>query len=813
MYSVPLVLIATAVYDLILAGLVLANTRTHQAGRSFAWYLLGIAGWTSCCAAILFPGFGPGTTIALARACFAFATVTMFGWLYFCAEFPHPSRPFRLVAWVSILLGIPLLFLGLSDRVVTGVSGPPWYAHVTVGPSIHLFTIWLVIAMLATATHLVMKSRRLRGMERLQVLYIILGTMLTVAVGVLVNLVLPFFTHSTHFAYLGPLSSLFITSATTYAIVRYRLMDITVVLRTSLIYATTGLILLIYFAAFVPVLDFLLYKLTPTATNLGSFIMAFVMVLIFQPVQQRVQFFFDKYFFTNFDSQYRASLQEASNALTSAFDRIQLVEILTKVMIRTVTPASATVFLRMNEDLLMQATIWGKFRYLPSQIYLSELAFSTVMNEDEVILAEECARRSEPYRGIGEQLQAWDAYVAVPLIAGGQISGVVFLGEKRNGYVYTSDDIGLMRILAKQAAIALENVHHYDEALLMNEYHERLLHIMQDGVIALDPKGDITTFNPVAERITGISMLLAQKRSLHDIGLPHLPVQSGQVKNWETTITSRSGQEVPVLVSITPFRRRGDIETSHLIILHDISNLRELERERMQAERFSSMGALAASLATDLKEPLDSIQQFADRLQQQYDDTDFRQEFSETVLTEVNQINSLISQVLDLVRKPSHDRGLVNIREAFERLLLILQPECERNQITVHTVFTGDLPSVVGVAGQLYQAILNVLTNAVQSMPNGGDLDIRVEGTTERLVCRIIDHGPPISQEDSLHLFDPRFIGGPERSWVNMALAYEFIRSHGGDISAEIRPDSGLTITFSLPAWRYNEAGLVYSNG
>jgi PAS domain S-box-containing protein len=374
------------------------------------------------------------------------------------------------------------------------------------------------------------------------------------------------------------------------------------------------------------------------------------------------------------------------------------------------------------------------------------------------------------------------------------------MGEKLSGDVFTSDDIGLLRILGKQAAIALDNVRHYDEMVLLNEYHEKLLQSMQDGVVAVDPAGRVITFNPAAEDITGVKEKEAVGRYLFDIGLSDLDIPPIGERSHEINLKSKTGKEIPLLITVTPFTRKWDLAPSRLVVFRDLSELRALELEKMQIERFSSMGAMAASIAHEIKNPLVPIRTFAYLLPTEFDDAEFRNEFSVTVVREVDRINRLVGQMLDLVRKPSHDHEPVDMRELIDRLIILIKPECDVNDVKVITEIPDDLPSVFGDPGQIYQSFLNVFTNAVQVMPDGGELKIILENVDDMVVCRISDTGPGVESSEINRIFEPLYTTKTGGHGLGLALTYQFIKSHGGFVRAESEPGCGLTMVLSLPA-------------
>jgi signal transduction histidine kinase len=156
--------------------------------------------------------------------------------------------------------------------------------------------------------------------------------------------------------------------------------------------------------------------------------------------------------------------------------------------------------------------------------------------------------------------------------------------------------------------------------------------------------------------------------------------------------------------------------------------------------------------------------------------------------------------MLDLVRKPSHDHEPVDMRELIDRLIILIKPECDVNDVKVIKGIPDDLPSVFGDPGQIYQSFLNVFTNAVQVMPDGGELRIIMENIDDMVVCRISDTGPGVESSEINRIFEPLYTTKTGGHGLGLALTYQFIKSHGGFVRAESEPGCGLTMVLSLPA-------------
>jgi two-component system nitrogen regulation sensor histidine kinase GlnL len=799
MTFIQVILFLAAIYNLVLAVIILWKNKNRSTGDSLAWYVFGTAAWSALVATLQFK-MDLEIAKRICQATFVCGAVLGMSWLWFCANFPRKNSRFRYIAILGLLLGAPWLYLSFTDLVISSVWYEPWGAEAKSGPLVGLFALQIQLYGIAGIVHLLYKVKKVRGLERLQVWYILLGSV-GLLLGVIPNVILPAISGSSKFAMYGPLTALIVTTTTTYAIAKYRLMDIRIVLRAGFIYSITISTLSVSFALIVPFLNNYLTEHLNMPDSAGSFLMAFLMALAFRPLLDKIQAIVDKRFFKSV-YDYRLALRDVGKALASVRDRDLLANTLADTLSRTLCPRTIDLYLPGNNDLLMRAcSVPEPAPAIPTMLPPKHPVIQFVTAIDDVVLTEELVRdESDDKSEIGQMLMSWNILVTIPLIASDKVLGYVFMGEKLSGDVFTSDDIGLLRILGKQAAIALDNVRHYDEMVLLNEYHEKLLQSMQDGVVAVDPAGRVITFNPAAEDITGVKEKEAVGRYLFDIGLSDLDIPPIGERSHEINLKSKTGTEIPLLITVTPFTRKWDLAPSRLVVFRDLSELRALELEKMQIERFSSMGAMAASIAHEIKNPLVPIRTFAYLLPTEFDDAEFRNEFSVTVVREVDRINRLVGQMLDLVRKPSHDHEPVDMRELIDRLIILIKPECDVNDVKVIKGIPDDLPSVFGDPGQIYQSFLNVFTNAVQVMPDGGELRIIMENIDDMVVCRISDTGPGVESSEINRIFEPLYTTKTGGHGLGLALTYQFIKSHGGFVRAESEPGCGLTMVLSLPA-------------
>ncbi len=396
-------LLVAAIYNLILVLIILVKTRSNQAGRNFAWYILGTAAWTIC-VALMDPRYGRDFTLWLARSTFFCATGFAIAWLWFCADFPAISSHFRRRALLLTLVGIPWAILSWTSWMIPTIKFETGWVNAGSGVLVLPFAIWLFLCGGAGLLHLQAKARSTRGFERQQIRYILLGGIGIVVAGSIPDLILPALTGSTRYAIYGPLASLFVTTTTTYAIVRYRLMDIKIVVRDAIIYSLTLGILALLFTLSMPLFDALLKDTFHFHARLGTFLTALFIALAFQPILRQTRHLVDHHFFKSV-YDYRVTLRKAANALASVHDRESLMVTLEEALVRTLRPRWVAVYLPGHDDVLTRMLPITASRDLPLTLPKTEPLLAYAVERDDVMLMEEMIRCLEPAYGLGQRLK------------------------------------------------------------------------------------------------------------------------------------------------------------------------------------------------------------------------------------------------------------------------------------------------------------------------------------------------------------------------------------------------------------------------
>lgn len=228
------------------------------------------------------------------------------------------------------------------------------------------------------------------------------------------------------------------------------------------------------------------------------------------------------------------------------------------------------------------------------------------------------------------------------------------------------------------------------------------------------------------------------------------------------------------------------------------SSVEQLRR----ADRLSAVGQLSAALAHEIRNPLAAIEGAAEILAQPATAQEMREEFLGIVRKECQRLNRLLGQLLDFARPRPPQRQPVEIGRIFESVVGLSRHSAEKNGVRLRTVVAPDLPVLVADAEQLTQVVLNLAINAVQAMPQGGELLLSAQRENGGVAIQVRDEGEGIPAEHMDKIFDPFFTTKADGTGLGLAVAHQIVTRHGGTIQARRNPGRGMTFTVWLPLER-----------
>ena len=233
---------------------------------------------------------------------------------------------------------------------------------------------------------------------------------------------------------------------------------------------------------------------------------------------------------------------------------------------------------------------------------------------------------------------------------------------------------------------------------------------------------------------------------------------------------------------------------------------RELEKSQAQlvtAEKLAATGRLAASLAHEINNPLQAIQNCLHLVTQRRSlDEKKRQVYLSMAQEEVQRLIDLVQRMLDFYRPSSEGKGPVDLHVVLDDVLTLAGKRIQHGNVMVHRDATDPLPPVLGLTNQLKQVFLNIIINAVEAMPEGGDLRIDTGWDEQRgeVSVSFADAGAGIPLSELADIFDPFYTSKPKGTGLGLSISHGIIERHGGRIEVKSEVGKGSTFAVHLPA-------------
>jgi PAS domain S-box-containing protein len=800
-----------------LAFLVVLHNPRAAANRRFGVAILVTAGWIITIS-LAFAAREPIYTIWLGRLGFAFASGIPFAllWLVDALSDPKPrAMPARLI--VPGLASVTFMAISLSPWIVADTTRGLSRPNFIYGPVHRVFGIYFLICFASGIYTLWRTIRSVSGLTRLQLRYLLLGILLTGIGAISTNLVVPLFWGTSQYSALGTYFSLIFFSFSAHAIIRHRLMDIRVFIRKGVVYVGA---IIAAASVFVFLAEFLRRSAGYEKKSVPLFdalILALTTAILFQPLKGWLQASLNRYVYRE-TYNYQRTVRAVSRRLSTILDLPALLEYLVSAIGNIFKVEGVSVYLR--DDVSKAFVLRVPNEHIGVRDGTLNIAIPNtspllaVLNAGDVCFSREDAQRDQEdmrLREAARELASLGGELAFSLTEDARIVGVIVVAGKKSGDPYFTEDVDLLTTLISQASVAIKNAQLYRQVVLVNEYLDNILSAMESGVIAVDRAGEISLFNPAAERLTGLKSDSVSRRSYHSLppslALPlRETLEDGNARpQLETSIQGRDGLLVPLVCSTATLQNREGSTDGALIVFSDLSRIKYLEREKSRAERLASFGALASGVAHEIKNPLVAIRTFAELLPDRYTESDFREDFSKVVVREIDRIDNLVARLRGIAATPAQQMGAVDIRQPISETIALLRARLDQARISVRSRFEDSTPFVTIDESQLKQLFLNLLLNAIEAMSNGGDLTVRIRRKDSLgaswIVAEVSDTGPGIPDSVRPNIFDPFFSTKARGSGLGLAICRGITDAHRGTIRAENNGNgTGTTITVEFPA-------------
>jgi len=339
---------------------------------------------------------------------------------------------------------------------------------------------------------------------------------------------------------------------------------------------------------------------------------------------------------------------------------------------------------------------------------------------------------------------------------------------------------------------------------------ETIFHAIQEGLIVLDGAGRITYANRAAENMLGFQLAVAEGASISKY-LPDIEwrqVMDLDEQEWSRLMSREMEITYPthrfIDFYIVPLTAVNQREKGAVVMLRDITRERHHETVTLESERLNAITLLAAGVAHEIGNPLNSLTihlQLMQRELQHVAEADRAPlgELLGVAQREVERLDQIITQFLRALRPSQPHMEPARLSEVVQDTLAFLKQEIKDRDVLVEVETPDDLPVTSIDRNQMKQACFNIIRNAIQVMPNGGLLKISL-GANDRFVhVSFTDTGPGISAGDLGAIFEPYFTTKSEGSGLGLMIVQRIMRDHGGELEVHSEPGKGTTFTLYLP--------------
>ncbi|WP_298273401.1 ATP-binding protein [Geobacter sp.] len=341
---------------------------------------------------------------------------------------------------------------------------------------------------------------------------------------------------------------------------------------------------------------------------------------------------------------------------------------------------------------------------------------------------------------------------------------------------------------------------------------------ISDGVVIYDHQGKVQHRNHVCPRLfprettvgKSCAALFHPDQERAPSQCPVEQALGGETMQFSFTTTRNDGTTRYFDVTATPIVD-PKVEPRALVFLRDVTDKRIHELQLMQAEKMSSIGMLAAGVAHEINNPLTSVAGYAEALLRRFrtepeltEDprlTDFRK-YLEVIIRESYRCKGIIDSLLTFSRKSDGSVGLVNVNDILREVLELIRHKSRFEKIEITEFLQQDLPAVRGDASGLRQVFMNLTMNAFQAIEGGGMVEISTFDQDGMVTASICDTGCGIPPELLDQIWDPFFTTKEVGKGLGLGLAvtYNIIKKHGGEIHVESKQGIGSKFTVRLPS-------------
>jgi PAS domain S-box-containing protein len=820
-----IIILTSALLTGFLGAQVLVKSPQAKIKAYFFFLCLLIAGWNLAGAIMEILLRGNQDIVYVSRASLSLASLIFPTFLAFTLYFPEEDAGAkqRNLLVLVIFYGLAVLsgYFALGGRYISQLAVVEHNASRSFAPLFLYFVAYSMVTVVGGLAVLLSKlfSPILSPNGKRQVSYLFIGMGLAFIISFIFSVFLPFFGVNRYF-FIGENGPLLFIAITAYAILKLRLMDVSLIVKK-----TTAYSLMTTAVAFTYILVVLSFEYASRYLfGYNSFWYAvpaaLVIAVTFNPLRNYLQILTDSIFFHR-TMEYQKIIKDVTRLVSSVTNLNTLFRLVDRTIARALCVENIAIALYEEKDGEFRT---GKTNGHPQELSEHRIALDGPLvaylagRKDVVVLDEVRALLS---RGVApeeksrldnviRELEIFKAVLAVPAFSRDKLVGILFLGEKLSGETYSPDDMELLLTMASEAGIAIENAKLYRDITQTRDYLSNLIQKSGDAIITLDIQGNVLTINEGAVNIFGYQEQEAVGRRPFGVSdqvvreaLDRL-LRGETIVNMETGALHKKGTVIPLLMTASPIRDPEGNITGIFAIMKDITELKKVE---MMKNEFLSI------VSHELRTPLTPIKGYISFLMSgELGKIEPKQrEALEIIMNQSNHLQDLLDTLIDLStieagKPPELEKEPLFINSVIDESLSAVRKGYDDKGIKLTAAYQTEPVAIMADRKKLLRVTGNLLDNGLKFTPSGGEVSVSVGRQGQSMRFDVVDTGIGIEEKYLRKIFDRFFqvdssytrqVGG---IGMGLAIAKEIIEAHGGRIWAESEGlGRGTRVSFTLP--------------
>ncbi len=517
------------------------------------------------------------------------------------------------------------------------------------------------------------------------------------------------------------------------------------------------------------------------------------------------------------------TLVDLAQKVTAVLDIDSLLEMVATQIREQVGFSRCAIFLQGDNSRVLVPRYIEGYRpemFSPRGIRKGQGAIGMVAKKRMPVIVDDARSEVQPLRGFGRAIGA-NRYCVLPIVVHGNCIGVVLADNADSDQELREDQVELLAAFVSQAGIAIENARlyremeqRYQEIQNLAAFRNNILRSLGSGMFTIDTNGYITTWNRTAKGITGLSahevvnrhyteLLQRAENSIHPSAREEMrkvveSVLQGQGTHHLYKVPFHRGNETRLLnFIVTPLAVGLRQTQGAVVVFEDITEQVHLEARLREMERLAEIGQMTATIAHEIRNPLTAIKGAVDLLAGETDPENIAI-YSDVLSMEVARLTEIADEFLEFARPFHLNIRPEPLRPLLERIFRFLSAFFQENSVQARLEMESDVIIPMD-PNRIEQALRNLIHNAVQAMPQGGQITVEVCDADEWVVIHVHDTGSGIPPDTVEKIFSPFFTTRTRGTGLGLSIVKKIVDGHRGKIAVQSTLGKGSTFSLWLP--------------